>query len=133
MDMLEKVRKKKILVISPVPTHPPYSGHSQCILSYSEMLMEAGYDISFLWVANQTCSTEEIKLTENFWKDKLTIYKLNLFQRLIVAFLHLGHWTCIFSPQFGQNFESPGISVLHLGQATPPPVFSPQLGQNFEP
>ena len=86
MDKPEKVQKKKILVISPVPTHPPYSGNSKCTLSYSEMLMEAGYDISFLWVADQTCSNEEIRLTENYWKDKLFIFKLNLLHRLRVAY-----------------------------------------------
>ena len=78
--------KKKILVISPVPTHPPYSGNSKCTLSYCEMLMEAGYDISFLWVADRIATSEQAELTRRFWKDRLTVYRYNLLHRLMIAF-----------------------------------------------
>jgi len=37
----------------------------------------------------------------------------------------------MFAPQNPQNFESPGISLAHFGQATPlTEVGSPHLGQN---
>jgi polysaccharide biosynthesis protein PslH len=77
---------KKILIISPTPTHPPYSGNAKCILSYSEMLIDAGYNVSFLWVADFNCNREEEELTQKFWGNKLTIYKLNQFHRIMKAF-----------------------------------------------
>jgi len=49
------------------------------------MLMEAGYDISFLWVANDNRTREQVELTKKYWNDKLTIFKLTLVHRLIVA------------------------------------------------
>jgi hypothetical protein len=78
--------EKKILIISPNATHPPYGGNSKCILSYSEMLKATGYEVSFLWVADFNSSVEEEKLTREYWKEKLTIYKLTQFHRLMKAF-----------------------------------------------
>jgi glycosyltransferase involved in cell wall biosynthesis len=77
---------KKILIISPTSTHPPFSGNAKCILSYAEMLTEAGYDIFFLWVADYNSTLEEEALTRKYWKDNLTIFKLNLFHRVLKAF-----------------------------------------------
>lgn len=76
---------KKILIISPVSTHPPYAGNSKCILSYIEMLIEIGYDLYFLWVADFNSTKEEEELTRKFWKEKLTIFKLNQFHRIMKA------------------------------------------------
>jgi hypothetical protein len=80
------VSAKKILIISPVPTHPPYSGNAQCILSYSEMLSALGYDLSFLWIADHDATIEEEELTGNFWDEKLYIFRLRQLHRIIKAF-----------------------------------------------
>lgn len=77
---------KKILIISPIPTHPPFSGNSNCILSYSQMLIEAGYNIYFLWIADVNSTQEEEMLTRNFWKDKIIIFKETQFHRIMKAF-----------------------------------------------
>ena len=80
---------KKILIISPKPTHPTYSGNSKCILSYAIMLKEAGYNVFFLWVADFHCTKEEEELTRKFWKDKLIIFKKNQFHRIMQAYYRL--------------------------------------------
>jgi hypothetical protein len=76
---------KKILIISPYSTHPPYGGNSKCILSYSEMLQEIGYSVSFLWIADFNESKETEELTRLYWKDKLFIFRLSQFHRIIKA------------------------------------------------
>lgn len=83
---------KKILIISPASTHPPYSGNSKCILSYAEMLMEAGYNVHFLWIADFNTTPEEIKATRNYWGSKLTIFKLNQFHRILKAFFRVSRF-----------------------------------------
>src|ERR1035437_5259678 len=77
---------KKILIISPFPTHPPYSGNSRCILSYSEMLTEAGYNVYFFWISEYDTTKEIEEQMIDYWKDKLIIFKQNLGHRLIKVF-----------------------------------------------
>ena len=77
---------KKILVISPTPTHPPFAGDRKAILSYSEMLKGSGYEVYFLWVANFNRLKEEEELTREYWQDKLYIFKKNQLHRLRESF-----------------------------------------------
>ena len=72
----------KILVISTAPTHPTISGNRSAILSYSELLKEMGYEVSFLFV--QTCDTNkrDKEKTQKYWGHNFFYYKTNkLFYR----------------------------------------------------
>lgn len=76
---------KKILIVSPEPSHPTYSGNRICIVNYTEMLREAGYNVYFLWVANFDSRDEEHQMTKNYWGDKLFVFRKNQLHRIIEA------------------------------------------------
>ncbi len=64
---------KKILIISPVPTHPPFAGHSASILEYSKYLINKGNEVHFFYISTHV--NESIESMSLFWGDKLTILK----------------------------------------------------------
>lgn len=72
---------KKILIISPVPTHPPFAGNRSAILSYAELLQHNNFKVSFLFVQSQNNESEK-EQTEKYWGDSFFYYKTNkLFYR----------------------------------------------------
>jgi hypothetical protein len=77
---------KKILIISPVPTHPTSEGNQTCILSYSNMLREMGHDVYFLLIAEGGFRAAGENYAEccSHWGDKIFIYRKNFFGKIIV-------------------------------------------------
>ncbi|MDL2323264.1 glycosyltransferase family 4 protein [Bacteroidales bacterium OttesenSCG-928-A17] len=78
---------KKIIIVSPVQTHPTNAGNRSCILSYSNLLKEKGYDVYFLLIASGFRTRKE-SYTECFqyWGDKMLLYRVGLWGNIL---LHL--------------------------------------------
>ena len=76
---------KKILIISPIPTHPEIQGNRKSTLSYSEMLAKNGYEIKFLWITNITTEKEEREQTQFYWGKKLIQFNKGIFDRIYEA------------------------------------------------
>jgi hypothetical protein len=67
--------KRKVLVASPVPTHPPTAGNRSSMLNYCKFIEEAGYDVYFLFVSEgRVAERESIELMKEYWKDKLLVF-----------------------------------------------------------
>jgi hypothetical protein len=84
------IANKNILVISEVPTHKPYAGNRSCILSYSEMLKEMGYNVYFLFYYGEGFDCNDIKLTKEYWGENYFEYKIskiNQYKRQGLSFL----------------------------------------------
>ncbi len=54
---------KKVLIVSPVPTHPPHRGNRQRILQIARLFMDSGFTVE-LAVGRNTRISDEAK---NFW------------------------------------------------------------------
>lgn len=66
---------KKILVVSEVPTHPTNAGHRACILAYTNLLKEIGYEVFFLYSNNEMLPKEYLNETKKFWGDHFFCFK----------------------------------------------------------
>ena len=74
---------KRILVVSPTPTHPAIAGNRACILSYVELLKSLGNDVYFFWVVNPVYSDEDFKETQKYWGQHFFYYKKNIAHRIL--------------------------------------------------
>ncbi len=83
--------KKKILIISPTPTHPTIAGNSARIFAMIELLKSQHYQIDFLLATN-----DEVDITANkaYWGEKFYIHtnfttkeSLNILKKLLRKFL----------------------------------------------
>jgi hypothetical protein len=70
------LNSKKILIISPTPTHPPYAGNRNAILSYTELLKKMNHDLSFLYI-DVTKNVKDFNETENYWGNKFYYLRPN--------------------------------------------------------
>ena len=61
---------KKVLFISPTPTHPSTAGNRVHIRSLSDFLISKGFDVHFLYLAYENYDE---KAMQAFWGDKLHI------------------------------------------------------------
>lgn len=84
--------KKKILIISPVATHPPFAGNSACILAYANLLKDLGYNVSFLWIAHFDPTKEQEELSTNYWGSNFYSYGKNQVHRVFEAFFRFFHF-----------------------------------------
>ncbi len=75
------MKQKNILIISGTPSHPVTSGSSSCINAYCEMLINMGYQVSFLWILNHNAKVDT-RAMEEFWGDRLFIFKKKLVQKI---------------------------------------------------
>jgi glycosyltransferase involved in cell wall biosynthesis len=64
--------KRRILIISPVPTHPPVSGNSVRILNFSRVLRENGHDVHFLHI--RFTKGDDAAMRE-FWQNAYHSYE----------------------------------------------------------
>jgi glycosyltransferase involved in cell wall biosynthesis len=68
----------KIVVISPVPTHPISAGNRSCILSYTKMLEELGNLVFFFWISPHYHYESEYEEMINYWKDRFIFCRMSL-------------------------------------------------------
>lgn len=61
---------KKILIISPTPTHAPFAGNRKHILSLSESLRSLGHVVFFLYVAHESFDNAKMRA---YWGNDLEI------------------------------------------------------------
>lgn len=73
---------KKVLIVSPTPTHPTIGGNRSCILSYCEMLRREGYQVSYLWIVNFDTSSSDVRLMNEYWGDQLFLFRKGFFHRI---------------------------------------------------
>lgn len=59
--------RKKILVISPTPTHPPNAGNRVRILNMVRCLADFGHDVHFLYSDQETGNTEKMR---EYWGER---------------------------------------------------------------
>ncbi|MCI0616683.1 hypothetical protein L0244_27200, partial [bacterium] len=59
--------KKKILVISPIPTHPQNAGNRARVYSLLSNLRDMNHDVHFLHLKREL---GDDKLMQEFWGDK---------------------------------------------------------------
>ncbi|GHV04414.1 hypothetical protein FACS189485_09760 [Spirochaetia bacterium] len=65
----------KILIISPVQTHPTIEGNRTIILLYSNLLKSLGYSVYFLWISQyRSFNHAEYIQTRDYWGDKFLFY-----------------------------------------------------------
>ena len=69
---------KKILIISPAQTHPPYGGNRSSILNYSQYLTNMGFIVYFLYIG-QALSKDSIELMTHYWGKRLIIITPRLY------------------------------------------------------
>src|ERR1035437_5527254 len=69
---------KKILIISPEQTHPPYGGNRSSILNYSQYLTNMGFIVYFLYIG-EALSKGSIELMTNYWGKHLIIITPGLY------------------------------------------------------
>ncbi len=75
----------RVLIISPTPTHLEIGGNRSCILSYCEMLIKEGYELTYLWIANFDSKSEDFQAMEAYWGDRLYVYKKTFVHRVVEA------------------------------------------------
>lgn len=81
---------KKVLVVSPTPTHPAIAGNRACILSYVEVLKSLGNEVFFFWIVNPVYSKNDFNETKEYWGRHFFYYKKNFFHRILeFMFKHL--------------------------------------------
>lgn len=76
----------KILIVSPVPTHPTYAGNSNWILSQAQLLKGMGHDVHFLYIyakafKKKNKESVSVEKTCNFWGEKCHIYQIPLWEK----------------------------------------------------
>lgn len=71
---------KKILIISPRPTHPINAGNRQCIFSFANLLKEIGYEVYFLYITHNTSDTS-FNLTKEYWGNHFFYKKIGIIQK----------------------------------------------------
>lgn len=62
------LHKKKVLMVSPVPTHPPSSGNRARVLGLAEIVRSLGYELHFLHVEMEP--SDDARMNE-YWGDNL--------------------------------------------------------------
>ena len=72
---------KKVLIISPRPTHPVIGGNRTAIYSCCQLLEKIGCEVHFLWYT-EYCPKEEYKQMSIIWGERLFIYKKNLYHKI---------------------------------------------------
>lgn len=77
---------KKLLIISPTPTHPTNAGNRQCILSFADLLKEIGYEIYFMYVTYNT-NDNSFNLTKEYWKEYFIYKKITPLQRFLTKII----------------------------------------------
>src|SRR5579862_2530340 len=77
---------KKILIISPTPTHPPNAGNRQGILSLANNLKLQGFECYFILLEYETADKQQM---QNWWGNKIFYFnreslfgEKSLFQRV---------------------------------------------------
>lgn len=95
---------KKILVVSSVPTHPINAGNRMWITNSCEILKKLGCDIDFFYVYVKQwrhSENQSIEDTSRYWGDKFHLYKVSLFERILITvkkkvhgFLHNNYVKC---------------------------------------
>lgn len=63
---------KKILIISPTPTHPTNAGNRIRILNIVDYLIKQGHEVHFLYSDQEKCDEKSMK---KYWGDRLYIVK----------------------------------------------------------
>ena len=64
--------KNKILIISPVPTHPPHAGNRSCILNYCQYFTNLGFQVHFMYIG-ESLPNDSFELMNNYWGDRLLV------------------------------------------------------------
>lgn len=67
---------KKILIVSPVATHPQRAGNSSRVYNLADILKQYGFDVYFLFIKENSVikSEENLKTMNDYWGDNLFIY-----------------------------------------------------------
>jgi glycosyltransferase involved in cell wall biosynthesis len=92
------MKRKKILIISPVPSHPQNAGNRARIYTMAVNLMNLGHDVYFAYEErNKNSKTEpaaDYKAMSAFWKERLFIipFELSLAGRIMRELKSLA-WT----------------------------------------
>jgi glycosyltransferase involved in cell wall biosynthesis len=85
---------KKILIITPTPTHPPVAGNRAAVLALANELMDAGHEVHCLYIPSEDYNKEEMSafFKGNFYsfeweklnklKLKIEYYQKRIFQKL---------------------------------------------------
>ena len=75
---------KKVLIISPTPSHPQNAGDRARLYKLVLWLKEQGFDLYFIYISG---SNRDFAAMQNYWGNKLyilhTLLKLPLWERLI--------------------------------------------------
>jgi glycosyltransferase involved in cell wall biosynthesis len=80
--------ERKIVIISPVPTHPTNAGNRNCILLYSEILRELGYVVYFCWIpSHYRYYQNEYDETQDYWKDRFLFCHKSQLTALLTKFI----------------------------------------------
>lgn len=114
-NKLNTENKKKILIISPTPTHPPFAGNRSAILSYSELLTSLGHEVEFLFV-DTTNKLDEKEQTAKYWGKKFHIFETNGWFYRKWFFRKLSFHKFIFN-HFSQSYKLDNWFPPGLGKA----------------
>ena len=89
---------KKILIVSPTPTHPQNSGNRARIFHLSETMRSIGYDPYFFYHAVEG---GDINAMQYYWRDKLRIFRVSPVKRAIKRIYPKSiPWTACSAPSF---------------------------------
>jgi glycosyltransferase involved in cell wall biosynthesis len=70
---------KKILIISPTPTHPQNAGNRSRIFNVADLLRKSGYDVHFLMTSFDFPDSPDLEAMSAYWKDALHLFKPEMY------------------------------------------------------
>lgn len=83
------MKNNKILVISPIATHPISAGNRACIIAYTNLLKYLGYDVYFLLINHRSIDINDFQATKKFWDNKFLVYNASIFYNIQVRLSYL--------------------------------------------
>lgn len=69
------MKRKNVLVISPIPSHPRNAGHRERIYQLLQNIQQLGHDVHFLYITQEK---GDIEVMQAYWGDKLSIFAYDI-------------------------------------------------------
>lgn len=87
----------RVLVVSPIPTHPATEGNRVCVLSYVEALKDLGHEVDLLYTYRPWAEkARDLAATAAAWETHFYSHAASVFDRLRQSFEYR-----VFAPLFG--------------------------------